>query len=87
MPEMVADTHKYTMQKDHRFRASLRYVVTLSKKTKGWEVCIAQRETSLPKLCKSLGVIVNIRGGGKQFFSYRYLLICKGITSQHTHHK
>lgn len=35
MPEMVADTSKHTMQKDHRFRASLRYVVTPSKENQG----------------------------------------------------
>ena len=32
MPEMVADTYKHTVQKDHWFRASLGYVVTLSLK-------------------------------------------------------
>ena len=35
MPEMVADRYKHTMQKDHRFRASLGYVVTLSKENQG----------------------------------------------------
>lgn len=35
MPEMVADTFKHTVQKDHGFRANLRYIVRLSKENQG----------------------------------------------------